>query len=236
MNEREIMNTVKLDKLTTALFIKRTEKYAWYFDNDLEMRGMFSLMAGSEANARAFMQTKGVSIGHFSQMVNLPISTVRHYVRLGLIEPWEVAGRYRFHVVNVIQTESVLQWCDLGLTLEEIVKRKRATQDRGILFKGFLEGRQAEGSAVDHSIGFIQRTIDGENISERVSFWTTTSGLHEPETWTDPPELERERRNLAQELLIEYRAAREKLEQKKIELERRIARALEFEQKLQKAA
>ena len=55
-------------------------------------------------------------------------------------------------------------------------------------------------------------------------------------TWTDPPELERERRNLVQELLTEYRAAREKLEQKKIELERRIARALEFEQKLRKAA
>jgi hypothetical protein len=60
--------------------------------------------------------------------------------------------------------------------------------------------------------------------------------LHEPETWTDTPELEQERRDLVQELLTEYRAARGKLEQKKLELEKRIARALEFEQKIAKAA
>jgi DNA-binding transcriptional MerR regulator len=230
------MNVVKLDKLSQQLFIKRTQKYAWYFENDPEMQGMFALLAGTEQNARAFMDVKGVGIGAFSKMVNLPISTVRHYVRLGLIEPWEVATRYRFHVVNVAQTESVRQWCDLGLSLEQIVARKRLGQAQGILFKGFLAPRDGSQSKIDHSIGFLQRTVEGENISERVSFWTTTSGLHEPETWTDPPELERERRDLVQELLGEYRAARSSLEQKKLELELRIARALEFEQKIAKAA
>jgi DNA-binding transcriptional MerR regulator len=180
------------------------------------------------------MNTKGVGIGAFSQMVNLPISTVRHYVRLGLIEPWEVSGRYRFHVVNVAQTESVRQWCDLGLSLEQIINRKRAYQAQGILFKGFLAPHQQ--SDIDHSIGFVQRTVQGENISERISFWTTTNGLNDPETWTDPPELERERRDLVQELLTEYRVARSSLEQKKLELENRIARALEFEQKIVRAA
>ncbi len=228
------MNAEKLDKLSQELFFKRTQKYDWYFENDPEMHGMFTLLAGTEQNARAFMNVKGVGIGAFSKMVNLPISTVRHYVRLGLIEPWEVATRYRFHVVNVAQTESVRQWCDLGLSLEQIVNRKRACLAQGILFKGFLEPRQQSG--IDHSIGFVQRTIDGENISERVSFWSTTSRLHEPETWIDPPELERERRDLVQELLGEYRAARERLEQKKTELELRIARALEFEQRIAKAA
>lgn len=230
------MNAAKLDKLEPALFVKRTEKYAWYFANDPELREMFILLAGSEENARSFMDTKGVSIGAFSKIVKLPISTVRHYVRLGLIEPWDVEARYRFHVFNVAQTESLRQWCDLGLTLEEIVTRKRACQEQGILFKGFLDQKHINYKDIDHSIGFIQRNIDGENVSERISFWTTTSGLHEPETWTDPPELEQERRDLVQELLNDYRAAREKLEQKKIELERRIARALEFEQKLTKAA
>jgi DNA-binding transcriptional MerR regulator len=227
------MNAAKLDKLSQELFIKRTEKYAWYFENDPEMQVMFALLAGSEKNARAFTDVKGVGIGAFSQMVNLPISTVRHYVRLGLIEPWEVATRYRFHVVNVAQTESVLQWCDLGLSLAQIMNRKRACQAQGILFKGFLEPLN---SNIDHSIGFVQRIIEGQQISERVSFWSTTSGLDEPETWTDIPELERERRDLVQELLSEYRAARSSLEQKKLELEGRIARALEFELRIAKAA
>jgi DNA-binding transcriptional MerR regulator len=227
------MEAVKLDKLSQKLFIKRTQKYAWYFENDPEMHGMFGLLAGTEQNARAFMDIKGVGIGAFSKMVNLPISTVRHYVRLGLIEPWLVETRYRFHVVNVAQVESVLQWCDLGLSLEQIVTRKRSGQTQGILFKGFLGQRE---NNVDHSIGFVGRIIDGEDISERVSFWTTTSRLNEPETWIDTPELEQERRDLVQELLTEYRAAREKLEQKKLELEGRIARALEFEQKIAKAA
>ncbi len=223
-----------LVKLSPERFRKQTQKYAHYFENDPEMRGMFTLLAGTQVNARAFMDTKGVGIGAFSKMVNLPISTVRHYVRLGLIEPWLVGTRYRFHVVNVAQTESVRQWIDLGLSLEQIVARKQAGQAQGILFKGFLEPRQQ--SDIDHSIGFVGRTVDGERISERVSFWTTTSGLDESEHWIDPPELERERRNLVQELLSEYRAAREKLEQKKLELEQRIARALEFEQKIAKAA
>lgn len=227
------MEVAKLDKLSQELFIKRTQKYAWYFENDPEMRLMFGLLAGTEQNAQAFMDDKGVGIGAFSKMVNLPISTVRHYVRLGLIEPWLVATRYRFHVVNVAQVESVLQWCDLGLTLQDIVARKQACQTEGILFKGFLEPLNSD---IDHSIGFVQRTIEGEHISERVSFWTTTSKLHEPETWTDEPKFEQERRDLVQELLTEYRAAREKLEQKKLELEGRIARALEFEQRIAKAA
>lgn len=227
------MNAAKLDKLSQELFVKRTQKYAWYFENDSEIRDSFALLAGSETNARAFMDTKGVGIGAFSKMVNLPISTVRHYVQLGLIEPWKVVTRYRFHVVNIAQTESVRQWCDLGLSLEQIMTRKRAYRTQGILFKGFLEPLN---SGIDHSIGFVQRIVDGENISERVSFWSTTSGLHEPETWTDAPELERERRDLVQELLTEYRAARFKLEQKKLELENRIARALEFEQRIAKAA
>ena len=236
MNEREIMSSVKLEKLSPEGFIKRTRKYAENYETDPDLKGVSILLAGSEQNARAFIDIRGVTIGTFSKMVNLPVSTVRHYVRLGLIEPWDVVGRYRFHVFNVPQTESVRQWCDLGLTLEEIVTRKRACQEQGILFKGFLDQKHINYKDIDHSIGFIQRNIDGENISERISFWTTTSGLHEPETWTDPPELEQERRDLVQELLNDYRAAREKLEQKKIELDRRIARALEFEQKLTKAA
>jgi hypothetical protein len=134
------MEAAKLDKLSQELFIKRSQKYAHYFENDPEMRGMFNLLAGTEDNARAFMDIIG--IGAFSKMVNLPISTVRHYVRLGLIEPWLVETQYRFHVVNVAQTESVLQWCDLGLSLHEIVAHKRACQSQGILFKGFRAVKQ----------------------------------------------------------------------------------------------
>ncbi len=216
--------------------MKRTRKYAWHFNTDPEIRDSFILLAGSENNARAFLDEKGIGIGVFSKMVNLPISTVRHYVRLGLIEPWEVAGRYRFHVVNVAQTESVRQWCNLGLSLEEIINRKKACKTQGILFKGLLEQKALNYKNIDHSIGFIQRFMDGENLSERVSLWSTTSGLDDIETWHDTPEFDQERRDLVQELLIEYRAAREKLEQQKQELERRIAKALEFEQKLSKAA
>lgn len=40
------------------------------------------------------------------------------------------------------------------------------------------------------SIGFIQRFMDGKNLLERVSLWSTTSGLDDPEIWTDTPEFE----------------------------------------------
>ena len=62
----------------------------------------------------------GLGMAEFAALVELPSSTVRHYQRLGLITPYEVNGKFRFWIHNLIQVQSVKQWRDLGLSLEDI--------------------------------------------------------------------------------------------------------------------
>ncbi len=69
----------------------------------------------------------GLGMAEFAALVELPSSTVRHYQRLGLITPYEVNGKFRFWIHNLIQVQSVKQWRDLGLSLEDLqAQRGRA--------------------------------------------------------------------------------------------------------------
>lgn len=112
-------------KFSQARFGSILREQAKVFRQNLDFRNAMLALAGSDENAQAFFQLPGVGIGAFAKMVNLPVSTVRHYIRLGLIEPWEVEGRYRFQPVNVRQAQTVRMWRELRMSLEEIVRRSK---------------------------------------------------------------------------------------------------------------
>ncbi len=190
-------------------------------------------LAGSEVNAKTLLEPGGVGIGKFSKMVGLPVSTVRHYVRLGLIEPWEVGGKYRFEAVNVAQVRAVRQWTELGLSLEQIVERKKAQQARqpGMLVRdvlGFAEHASEVGRPV--KIAFVRRVVHENsatsmNITEEAHLFDgDLDAAYDTEAFNA--------REVIAELLEEYRQAREKLQERQQELERRIERALKFEAEL----
>ena len=58
-----------------------------------------------------FWKAGGMAIGAFAWLVDLPVSTVRHYLGLGLLEAhYKVDGKYRFHPFNCWEVQSVQQW------------------------------------------------------------------------------------------------------------------------------
>ncbi len=101
-----------------------TAEYAERLERDAAFRDIVNVLCGAPEHAHAFGQARGVGISTFAGMLNLPVSTVRHYQRLGLITPYEVNGKFRFWFHNVAQAESVRQWRDLGLSLEEILEQR----------------------------------------------------------------------------------------------------------------
>ncbi len=233
MHEREIMESVKLERLTPKKFRGAMEQHRNHFETDEEFRRICIMLADGEKNARAFLEPGGVGIGKFSKMVGLPVSTVRHYVRLGLIEPWEVGGKYRFEAVNVAQVRAVRQWTELGLSLEQIVERKKAQQARqpGMLVRdvlGFAEHASEVGRPV--KIAFVRRVVHENsatsmNITEEAHLFDgDLDAAYDTEAFNA--------REVIAELLEEYRQAREKLQERQQELERRIEKALEFEAEL----
>lgn len=77
-----------------------------------------ALCGGPEA-LEALCDEAGVGIGQFAAMMGLPVTTVRHLLREGLLHPMRVSGRFRFLFSTVIELRGVQQWQALGLTLEE---------------------------------------------------------------------------------------------------------------------
>lgn len=200
--------------------------------NDGGFRNHFLWLAGSEERAREFLNPKGVAIGAFSQMVNLPISTVRHYIRLGLIEPWIVDGKYRFDPVNLMQLESVRQWIELGLTLEQILARKaeQRTKRPGIMVQDVLGPLRLSDEVLDKALVDIERIYDPKGYTENghVSSLNTQNMTPEVKAFWNPEAV------LA-DLRQEYGRLLASLKQKHLDLEQRIARAGEIEQELAKA-
>jgi len=94
------------------------------FEQRLQVDPLFAefvqMLCRTPERVRCFTTPSGCSISTFASLMDLPASTVRHYQRLGLITPYEVNGKFRFWLHNVVQVESVRQWRDLGLSLEEI--------------------------------------------------------------------------------------------------------------------
>ncbi|MDD3611956.1 MAG: MerR family transcriptional regulator [Eubacteriales bacterium] len=64
--------------------------------------------------------TKLMRIGAFSDQTGLPISTVRYYVKLGLIVPSKPNGQFLFDEHCIADAERIKLWKSLRFSLEEI--------------------------------------------------------------------------------------------------------------------
>ncbi len=79
------------------------------------------------ATAEVFVQSgDGLGIGEFSQLAGVSPEAVRHWVEVGLIEPYSLNSKFRFLPPHLLELRSLQQWQSLGLTLEEIKNRKKA--------------------------------------------------------------------------------------------------------------
>jgi DNA-binding transcriptional MerR regulator len=194
-------------------------------------------LAGSDENAIAFF--KPVAIGAFSRMVDLPISTVRLYVRRGLIEPLVVSGKYRFMEWNVAQAEAVKLWSDLGVTLETMLQRKLELRKTtpGIRFFDVLEFRSGTGTG--YGIGFFALTPHKNGgYQYSLSCSTQFDGEKPVGDLTEHPksnshaEAIDQTRQVRAEMQKLFAEARLALEAERNKLEARIARAKLFEERL----
>ena len=78
------------------------------------------------ATAEVFIQSgDGLGIGEFSQLAGVSAEAVRHWVEVGLIEPYALNGKFRFLPPHLLELRSLQQWQSLGLTLDEIKSRKK---------------------------------------------------------------------------------------------------------------
>lgn len=119
-------NPAKTLELSREDFIQKVKGYSEALEHDQEARRKFTLQAGSLEKARAFINPKGVGISQLAKLADLPVTTVRHYQRLGLVTPYRVNGKFRFGLQHLVQVESVKQWRELGMPLEEIARRKQS--------------------------------------------------------------------------------------------------------------
>ena len=109
---------------TPEEFARLVREFRERLEGDPAFASLMSAVCGGFEQVQAFTRPAGVGMSSFAAFVDLPASTVRHYQRLGLVTPYEVGGKFRFWVHNVIQVESVRQWRDLGLSLEDILSQR----------------------------------------------------------------------------------------------------------------
>lgn len=99
----------------------------------LEQDAGFGAMCRSQCPDFApeeFFAPGGMTIGRLAKRCGLPVSSLRYYVKLGLVEPILVAGRWRFLPVNLWELASLLQWQRFGASLEQVLARKRRIAER----------------------------------------------------------------------------------------------------------
>jgi DNA-binding transcriptional MerR regulator len=87
-------------------------------------RALLAATVGDEA-LEAYLGGQ-VGIGRFAKLVGFPVTTVRHYVELGLLRPYRLNGKFRFALPNQLEFMDVRQWVDMGMGLEEIAARIQA--------------------------------------------------------------------------------------------------------------
>lgn len=205
------------------------------FENDPNFRLNCLTLAGSEERAIRFLEAPGVGIGEFSRLMGLPVSSVRHYIRLGLVEPFVVNSEFKFQYWNPAQVESVRWWSDLGFTLEDILQRKLEARAKkpGLKLRDVVQVRVGDYEGVGIALLSWNR-IEQDFLSES-GLWVLDEGPQDPlpafPTGNTTHEQTLEMNAISAELPEDYRAARTKLEVRKREIESRIARTLEIEQK-----
>jgi DNA-binding transcriptional MerR regulator len=204
-----------------------------------EVSEVFTAMCGSSDIAAAFKNPKGVGIAAFAKLVKLPVTTVRHYVEMGLVSPLQLFGKFKFMAFNVPQIESVRQWRDLGLSLEEIVIR-RQNLGEGVLLKDVMVNPiESLENSTDQPIIQVMHTQNPDARAKSKQEFEARRKRGEPgivlerhENGTNIPGIQTDYKILQTELQLEYGSAIQKLEAKKLELEERIARAKLIEEKL----
>lgn len=164
----------------------------------------------------SFWKPGGMSIGGFARLMELPVSTIRHYLGLGLLEAYKVEGGYRFHPFNCWEVRSVVHWQDFGLSLEQIVRRRQDVQARrpGTLVLDVLGPLQIHGRQYPEGLVYLRRLPEGTGYREIVVF-----GLGEGEEPADP-----ESEELFAELLGELESAGVRLQARLRELDEKMLR------------
>ncbi len=149
-------------------------------------------------------------------MLQLPVSTVRHYLGLGLIEAYKVDGNYRFHPFNCWEVRSIQHWQDFALPLEQIVQRRLTQQTRrpGTLVLDVLGPLQIHGRTYPEGLVHLRRLPEGNGYRETVLF-----GLSQGDQPSDP-----ESEELFAELLAELESARQRLHLQLLQLTGKLER------------
>ncbi|ADV68783.1 MerR family transcriptional regulator [Deinococcus maricopensis] len=115
---------------TAAQVEQLTREFRERLRTDPAFAEVVAVLCGTPERLQVFTDAPGVSMAAFAALLGVPASTVRHYQRLGLITPYQVNGKFRFAFHNLVQAESVRQWRDLGLSLEDI-QAQRAQERLG---------------------------------------------------------------------------------------------------------
>lgn len=201
---------------------------------------MMAVVCGGPERLQLFLQPSGVGMSRFAGLVGLPASTVRHYQRLGLVTPYEVRGKFRFWVHNIIQVESVGQWRDLGLSLTEIQAQRSHERLGGqALTWNALTRHGLNALVMEKAVRIgVPEVLGGGppmNPPEAGTVWLSLQEVG----WTASREVVRpsipgERQDTPR-LLNEIRTARRRLEQQLQRLTERVERARRLEAALERA-
>jgi DNA-binding transcriptional MerR regulator len=204
--------------------------------NEGGYRNVCLCLAGSEERVREFLTVRGVGISRFAVLSGLPATTVRHYLRLGLIEPFVVNGKFKFQMVNLMQAESVRQWSALGFSLEQILARKEAQKTSSLLVQDILENvtdPEAAGTT-NTSVVVMRRTIEERGWLDETSITAPNDDPAQLEALSAP--LNELTKLSVQQLHEEYRSVAQTLEAKVQELQMRLEKARGFVKQLEAMA
>jgi DNA-binding transcriptional MerR regulator len=204
--------------------------------NEGGYRGVCLCLAGSEERVKEFLTPRGVGITRFAEMSGLPATTIRHYLRLGLIEPFVVNGKFKFQMVNLMQAESVRQWSELGLSLEQISARKEAQKHASLIVQDILENvtDPDRSRGTNTSVVVMRRTIEERGWLDETSI---TAYQDDPASFKHVSATLNELTKLSvQHLQDEYRSVAQTLEAKVQELQGRLEKARGFVKQLEAMA
>ena len=145
--------------------------------DNAQTREIFLALFGGAHNLELFCAPGGLGIGAFATLASLPVSTVRHYVELGLVRPYIVNGKFRFVAPNYVEIQHVRQWVDLGMTLEEIAENALERGIGGVMPAFDLNGERISNAAFH--ISRDEKAARGDNEKLRSAAWDEVARTRE---------------------------------------------------------
>ncbi|CAM3571885.1 MerR family transcriptional regulator [Deinococcus frigens] len=138
---------MKGQTLTPQEFVQCVNALRESFNSTPEFRqGVANICGGGEV-LDAMLDPRGLGLGRFAELMELPASTIRHFLREGLIHPYTVNGKFKFLLHNIIEVRGIRQWQSLGLTLDET--------------RAFLEAQQVAGMLIESEGGGMATVTAG---------------------------------------------------------------------------